>query len=589
MIEYYVSAKQSNAHIFDVKVVITQSSVDNQRVSIANWTPGSYLIRDFARHVISLTASQGNTPLKVTKINSNTWDIENHKQAFVIDYQVYAYDSSVRGAYLDEEQGFINGAALFLKIHEYDNMPHQVHFDTPWQYATTLPAVVNSYNELIDHPVQLGAFERYEFDVLGIPHSLVITGTHDGDIPRLIKDVQKICENQINMFGKPAPFEHYLFLLTVRKEAYGGLEHRSSTALQISRECMPLKGVTEKTQNYISLLALFSHEYFHSWNVKKITPLNFEPYDLNHKAYTSQLWAFEGITSYYDDLTLVRSKVISLEQYLDIISQNITKLLRNPGRKKQTLVESSFDAWIKFYQPNENSANALVSYYLKGSLVALAFDLYLRKATENQSSLDDVMKQLWERYGKTQEGVPEGEIERIIMQLGGKGIETLVQQSLYGTDDLPFAELLAPFGLELCLREALSSDDQGGKRDNVKVSSYPSGSLHCAFNRTNNKVIISTVYDGGVAQTYGLCPQDEIIAINGLRVDAESFEKILKRYTVGQTIELSFFRQDQLKNRTITLQAPKKDTVQITVKGTLTPTEKNNLNKWLMYESNSLS
>lgn len=595
MIEYYVSTKQSKAHIFDIKLVIAKPDTQRQKISLASWTPGSYLIRDFARHIVTIKTDGAD----LFKINNNTWEIKSISSPLIVEYQVYAFDMSVREAYLDDEQGFINGSCLFMKVHGQERAPHQVSLllDNPtWQIATTLSShqtsidencfQANSYDELIDHPIQMGSFEKHDFDVLGIPHSLVITGQHDGNIPQLIADIEMICKNQLRLFGDPAPFERYLFLLSVRKEAYGGLEHRSSTALQIQRDYMPVKGVNEKTPGYIALLALISHEYFHSWNVKKIKPLCFEPYDLDKKACTSQLWAFEGITSYYDELILVRAKVITLEQYFDLLSQNITKLLRNPGREKQTLIDSSYDAWIKFYQPNDNSPNASVSYYLKGSVAALAFDLFLR-ASGNTLSLDNVMLALWEKYGKTEIGVPEGAIEILIAELGGEKIVPLIQQALHSTEDIALKALFSPFGVELSLRESLGSDDLGGKRECPKDLAFQPGTLQCTFNRVNSKIFIATVYDNGAGQKAGLSPQDELIAINGLRVDADSFEKMLKRYPVGAMVELTLFRQDILKFKKITLQAPNKDTAQLTIKEHLSQEEKNNLNKWLFNEPNS--
>jgi predicted metalloprotease with PDZ domain len=598
MVEFTVNARQSNAHIFDVTMVIEGPKLTGQRISLANWTPGSYLIRDFAKHIIRLHAPN----LNITKIDSHTWEIKGNEGPFIIEYQVYAFDPSVRGAYLDDEQGFINGACLFMRVHDQEQQPHRVSIvlGAPhWQCATTLPLLesskeplsfeASSYDDLIDHPLQMGQFERHDFEVLGIPHSIVITGQHDGDIPRLLEDTQKICENQLRLFGVPAPFERYLFLLSVKKDLYGGLEHRSSTALQIPRDCMPVSKNPEKSQGYISLLALISHEYFHAWNVKKIKPQCFEPYDLDRKAYTSQLWAFEGITSYYDDLALVRSKVISSEQYLDVLAQNITKLLRNPGRTKQTLLESSFDAWIKFYQPNENSPNTLVSYYLKGSLVALAIDLSLRMSTNHRVSLDTVMLALWEKHGKLKLGVPEGAIEKLIIELGGKAIEPLVQRALYTTEDLDFNALMAPFGIELSLRMALGSDDLGGKRPLPDKTAFQPGTLQCTFTRANGKMLITSVYDNGAAQKGGLCPQDELIAINGLRVDPDQLEKTLKRYAVGECLDITIFRQDMLKSRRVTLAAPNQDTAQLILKASLSANEKYNLHKWLFNESHSLS
>lgn len=599
MIEYYVSAKKAKAHIYDVKMVVANVK-KGQIISIPNWTPGSYFIRDFARHIVSI---QSNVPL--IKKNSNQWEVKSDTNELVIEYEVYAYDLSVRGAYLDSDSGFINGSSLFLNVKQRDSEPHRVHFQDAFlankkaHIATTLRKIdasdkkwmsfeSDSYGEVIDHPVQIGVFERYDFVAGGIPHSLVIVGQHDGDVEKLLDDVKKICEYQISFFGKPAPFKEYLFLLTVRKDAYGGLEHRSSTALQIQRECMPVKGWVDKPGGYVNLLALFSHEYFHSWNIKKIRPACFLSYDLDQQTYTDQLWFFEGVTSYYDDLALVRSKVITVEQYLDILAMNFTKLLRNPGRKKQSLVESSFDAWIKFYQPNENSPNALVSYYLKGSIAALLIDLTLRKQTKNQISLDTIMRELWKKHGTELEGVPEKAIEELIIQKGGADMATLVHQALYTTDELSFEDILSEFGIQTTLRQPVGSDDVGGKRENGR-NGFEAGSIHAIWARFNNRVVITNVFNGGAAEMAGMCPQDELIAIDNLRVEPDSFEKMLKRYPVGQKLNVTIFRQDCLKNIELTLEKPYKDTVQLTVKPTLSPSEKNDLNKWLLDESNPVS
>lgn len=407
MIEYHVSSNPQ-AHTFTIKLVIAKPDPQLQTISMGKWTPGSYLIRDYAKHVINLSAQQG----KVSKHNSNTWMITSMQGPLVIEYTVYAFDLSVRGAYVDDERAFINGVSLFMRVHGQEQTPHRVYFNDNWQWATTLPLESESYDALIDHPLQAGKQNEYRFEVEGIPHRLVINAEAKGDIERLIHDVKKILQYQIELFGKPVPFQEYLFLLNVRKDAYGGLEHRSSTALQCSPECLPIVGKTEKTTDYINLLALFSHEYFHSWNVKKIKPLAFTPYDLDCKAYTQQLWIFEGITSYYDDLALIRSGVITAKQYFEVIAQNITKLIRTPGRCHQTLLASSFDTWIKFYQPNENSPNATVSYYLKGGLVALLLDLALRVLTHHRVSCDTLMQYLWQAYGQCQKGVPEGAVEK---------------------------------------------------------------------------------------------------------------------------------------------------------------------------------
>jgi predicted metalloprotease with PDZ domain len=580
-------------------MVIPHPDPQGQVVSLPNWIPGSYLIRDFARHIVTLDAFSNQQKVAITKINSNTWQCEKITGPLTLSYSVYAFDSSIRGAFLNDEHAFFNGSALFLMAHGQEDVPCKLQITPPnipdatdWRVATTLTRnnapnwgfgefIANSYDELIDHPVQIGNFETVEFQARGIPHTIVVTGKHDGDLARLASDVQKICQTHLDLFQDPPLFAQYLFLLTVRKDAYGGLEHRSSTALQIQRESMPLKGDLNTSLGYMSLLGLFSHEYFHAWMIKRIKPACFLPYDLDHKALTEQLWAFEGITSYYDELALVRAKVITPAQYFDYLAQSITKLLRNPGRKKQTLAQSSYDAWIKFYQPNENSPNATVSYYLKGSLVGLALDLSMRQESNNTLTLDEIMRQLWQDFGKPYKGLQEKEINKIIESMGSKSTGSLLNQALYGTEDLPLAKLFDHMGLTLTLRAALSLEDTGGHKPHPSENGFKTGWWGIVTSRMGDRVIVSHVLDGTAAQRAGIGASDEIVAINDIRVDHASFEKLLKRLGVNQTINVHIFRQDILQIKTLTLQPPMEDTAQITLKPALTEQEKQNLQQWL--------
>src|SRR5262249_40248150 len=328
-------------------------------------------------------------------------------------------------------RGFFNGACLFLRPLGRDDHPCEVEILPPrgararaWRIATSLrrrdaPAEgfgiyrAADYDELIDHPVEMGTFAFAPFEAAGVPHAIAISGRHEADLDRLCKDLRRLCETHIELFRAPAPFKRYLFLVNTVGEGYGGLEHRASTALLCSRDELPRRRMRGVTETYRTFLGLASHEYFHAWNVKRIKPVAFTPYDLEREQYTSLLWAFEGITSYYDDLLLVRSGLISEQDYLEVLGRNITSLLRTPGRSHQTVSEASWDAWIKYYRPDENTPNAQVSYYLKGSLVALALDLTIRSRTRGRKSLDDVMRTLWARFGQTGEAVPEDAIERI--------------------------------------------------------------------------------------------------------------------------------------------------------------------------------
>ncbi|MBN9288786.1 MAG: hypothetical protein BGO43_01285 [Gammaproteobacteria bacterium 39-13] len=608
MIHYDVNAKQPSAHIFNIRMRITKPSPDGQKVSLPNWIPGSYLIRDFAKHIIQIAAFEGSEdsedalkPITIDKIDSNTWECGKTNEHLILEYTVYAWDNSVRGSHLDENHAFFNPCSLFLMVHGQENSPCKVNLSAPdieeakaWQVATTLPRedakpwgfggyIASSYEELIDHPVEMGRFDRVQFVAGGVPHTIVVSGKHDGDLDRLAEDVRKICENQINLFGN-APFQEYLFLLTVQREGYGGLEHRSSSALICQRDALPVLNDPSLKPAYITLLGLFSHEYFHAWNIKRIKPESFMPYHLDQKSYTRQLWAFEGITSYYDELALVRSKVINTEQYLDILAQSLTRVLRASGRKKQTITESSFDAWIKYYQPNENAANAIVSYYLKGAFVGLLFDMALRQFSENRVSMDDVMRFLWREYGERNIGVPEGKIEEIIQEMAGEKISTLVFDALYTTKELPLEIFFQHFGLTLKLRGAVVNEDLGGKKaltPSTETTIFKQGVFGFSIQKVQGRIIVTQVSDDSAAQLAGISAQDEIIAINGMRVDSESFDKIAKRLRIGQEIKVHVFRQDLLKEKLVILKAPPLDTAEISMQPNMNEAQRRNLELWL--------
>ncbi|MBS0285758.1 MAG: M61 family metallopeptidase [Proteobacteria bacterium] len=606
MIHYEVNADKPASHLFNIRMTIPKGDENGQQVSMPTWIPGSYLIRDFARHIVSIEAfakdQETLTPLFIEKINSNTWQCEKTAKPIVLNYTVYAWDPSVRGAHLDEHHGFFNSCCLLLSASHYEDKPCKLLVNPPkcqgadtWRVATTLTRTdgpswgfgsfsAKNYDELIDHPFEMGQFETVEFKVKDIPHTIVLSGKHDGDLTRLKEDVQKICLAHCELFGE-IPFERYLFLLTVLKEGYGGLEHRSSTALLAPREFLPIKGDKTTSRNYITLLALFSHEYFHAWNVKRIKPESFVPYDLNHKSYTKQLWAFEGITSYYDELALLRAKVITLEQYLDLLAQTLTRVLRTQGRFRQTLVDASFDAWIKYYQPNENSSNSQVSYYLKGSLAALAFDLAIRNQSNHQKSLDDLMRTLWSNFGENIVGVPEGKIEELLIEIGGEKLKKLIFNALYTTQDLPLESLLAAIGLKLTLRTAQSNDDMGGKKlSQNNNNGFKQGIFEFTLNKVQGRLMVASVVENGAAMNAGISSQDEIIALNGLRVDGDAFDKIAKRLQVGQNVRVTYFRQDTLKETTVNLKAAPLDTAEISMMENLSEPQKKNLTAWLQVE-----
>jgi len=579
-IHYTVLPARPEAHVFRITCRIAEPDPLGQRLSLPAWIPGSYMIRDFAKNVIRLFATAEGHPVAVNKLDKSTWQCEPTEGPLTIEYEIYAYDLSVRSAHFDHDHAYFNGTSLFLQVHGRESNPHTVELLPPphaenWQVATALPRDgapewgfgryrANDYDELIDHPVEMAAFRRIDFHAGGRPHHVVITGRHRVDGDRLARDLERICETQIALFGElPDGIERYLFLVMAVGDGYGGLEHRSSCSLLCSREDLPFPGMTRITDGYRQFLGLCSHEYFHLWNVKRIKPAAFVPYDLAHETYTRQLWAFEGITAYYDDLTLARSGVIPPESYLELLGQTITRVLRGHGRHLQSVAESSFDAWTRFYKQDESAPNTIVSYYTKGSLVALTLDFTLRQTTGGRKSLDDLMRRLWHDYGKTGEGVAEGEIERLASEMAGTDLDDFFARYLYGTEDPPLDELFELAGIRFRLRPASSQDDKGGTPP-PKPAHLPL-SLGARMSSDPVGVRLTHVFEGGPAQKAGLAAGDLIIAFDALKVDRGSLEKRLATRQPGEVITVHFFHRDELRQTALALEEAPADTCYLTI------------------------
>ncbi len=597
-IYYRISPAKAEAHLFSVSCTIANPDPEGQLLSLPAWIPGSYMIRDFARNVVTLRAEAGGRPVSLRKIDKQTWQCARCDEALTIAYEVYAWDLSVRSAHLDTTHAYFNGTSVFLKVHGQESEPCKVEICKPageryhnWRVATAMKSAgaapyafglyqAANYDELIDHPVEMGEFTLDTFEAGSIPHDIVISGQHRCDRGRLCRDLKKICETHIKMFGELPPVERYLFLVTAVGDAYGGLEHRASTSLLCSRDDLPLAGENKVSEGYRTFLGLCSHEYFHTWNIKRIKPAAFTPYDLSQECYTRQLWAFEGITSYYDDLGLVRSGVIDTLSYLELLGQTITRVWRGQGRFKQSVADSSFDAWSKFYKQDESAPNNIVSYYTKGSLIALALDLTLRRCSENRKTLDDLMRLLWQQYGKSGKGLAENEIEKLASELAGKDLSDFFDRYLYGTEDPPLAELLQDVGIEFHLRPASSVDDKGGKpatsEENKAVTTLGARVVAdgCGAKLTH-------VFDNGPAQQAGLSAGDIVIALNGIKTGKNSLEKSINTYPPQTDIKLHVFRRDELHEFSVTLQQAPADTCYLKAAETASDKQTENRHLWL--------
>lgn len=567
-ISYAIAAQDPATHMFQVTMTIEAPAPEGQVLVLPAWIPGSYMIREFSRNIVRIRAEASGQPVELAKLDKHSWQAAPCKGKLTVHYEVYAWDLSVRAAHLDQTHGFFNGTSVFLRAAGQEHEPHVVDIQRPgheaaakWRVATALKElkarrygfgtyIAQDYDELIDSPVEMGTFEMASFKALGVQHDVVFTGRVPNlDIGRVCADLKQICETQIAFFeprSKKAPMDRYVFMTMVVGDGYGGLEHRASTALFCSRADLPTtaqKG-KEPSEGYMKFLGLCSHEYFHTWNVKRIKPAVFAPYDYQVENYTPLLWLFEGFTSYYDDLMLVRAGLLSEEGYFKMLGKTVGAVLRGSGRTKQSVADSSFDAWGKYYRQDENSPNAIVSYYAKGSLIGLGLDLTIRAKTNGKRSLDDIMRALWQKFGRDfYNGKPRGvtpeEVEALFDNVAGFKLKTFFDKYIRGTDDVPLAKLLPQFGV--------------GYKDERK-SSKPS--LDVNIGREGADCKLSAVHDGGAAQKAGLSANDLLVAIDGLRVSGNpsNVEGLLSRYRVGDTVQVHAFRRDELMAFDVVLQ-----------------------------------
>jgi predicted metalloprotease with PDZ domain len=519
-VHYRVELHDLNAHLFKVTMTLAEPAAQ-QRVSLPVWIPGSYLVREFSKNLQNLQARHSpKAVVPIRQIDKNSWQIDcQPNRPLVITYEIYANDGSVRTAWLDSRRGFFNGTSVFLKADGHEKAAQVLELKNAaipdWSVATGLTALkVNKqgfgtyqaadYDELVDCPVEMGCFWSGSFKASGVPHRFVVAGALPGfDGTKLLADTQKICEAEIRFWhgSKKPPFQNYLFMLNAVDDGYGGLEHRNSTALICKRQDLPHlalpgeSGVFKPSDGYTTLRGLISHEYFHTWNVKRLRPAEFESYRYDQENYTSLLWFFEGFTSYYDDLLLRRAGLLDNAAYLKLLNKTINQVMQTPGRLVQSVAEASFDAWVKYYRQDENTPNATVSYYTKGSLVALCLDLTLRAQAqpEKVANLDVVMRALWLRC---QAGVmTEGDLAAVLEQVGQRSYAAELASWVHGKGELPLKALLEQHGV------GVSEDPaQWASRLGLRVSE-------------NTGLHVKTVLRGGFAEQAGFAPGDEWLAV----------------------------------------------------------------------------
>jgi predicted metalloprotease with PDZ domain len=509
-VHYRVEMPDLHTHLYQVTLTVPEPDA-LQRLTLPAWIPGSYLIREFAKNLQGLQARQGRRALEVLQTGKSSWEVAcKAGQPLQLAYTVYANDASVRTAWLEPSRGFFNGTSLCLRAEGHTQGPHALEIRAPkarpaWSVATGLTALlVNAqgfgtyqaadYDELADCPFELGAFWSGTFKACGVPHRFVVSGaTPAFDGARLLADTKKICETSIRFWhgGRKPPHKSYVFMLNAVDDSYGGLEHRNSTALICGRRDLPRLGEAKTSDGYTTLLGLISHEYFHTWNVKRLRPAEFARYDYAQENYTRLLWFFEGFTSYYDDLLLRRAGLIDDALYLKLLNKTLNQVLQTPGRAVQSVAQASFDAWVKYYRQDENTPNATVSYYTKGALVALCLDLTLRQ--EGHTSLDAVMRALWTRC---QAGpMREDDLLAVLAELGGRDFSRELADWVHGTADLPLKALLERHGVGVHEDAA-----QPAQRLGLRVAETAG-------------IQVKVVLRGGAAERAGFAAGDEWLAV----------------------------------------------------------------------------
>ena len=537
-ISYTVSMTKPWTHLLEVEMRLKSSSMPGStEIQMPVWTPGSYLIREYARHVqdFAVKDTSGNN-LDWEKTNKNTWRIETKRaKEIVVTYKVYANELTVRTNELNSDHAFWNNGALLMNPKGYLNAPSTlkvVPFGN-WRVATGLPKVQGqenvfrapNFDVLYDSPFEVGNFKDIYFTVQGKQHRFVVEGEGNYDLNKIAKDTAKIVEEAYKIFGE-LPYEDYTFILNLR--GGGGLEHLNSTALQFNRLGF--------TRNYTGFLSLVAHEFFHAWNVKRIRPDALGPFDYNNENYTRLLWVAEGGTAYYENVLLQRAGLISDRDFLNSMSGQIQALQNRPGRFQTSLEEASFDAWIKYYRPDENAINNQISYYDKGDLVNFLLDLEIRKASNGAKSLDDVMRALYNEFYKKGKNYTPADYQKLSERMAGKSLNDFFEKYVRGRNEIDYNSILDGFGLRLAI---------GGGRE----AAYLGASLR----QEGDKLNVTALSVDTPAYEQGLNTGDQIVAIDGNRASQTFLQEYLAEKKVGDKVKLTVFRFDQLREMEITL------------------------------------
>ena len=572
-IRYTLRFPAPQTNYVEVDAIVPTDGRPAIEMFMAVWTPGSYLIREYQRHVEAVAATAGGRPLAVEKPVKNRWRITTGGARDIrLTYRVFSHEMTVRTNWVDADFAMLNGAPTFISLVEH-NRPHEVTLVLPsaWKTSVTgLPAapggaphhyLAPDYDTLVDSPIVAGNPAIHTFTVDGKPHHLVNVGeagVFDG--ARAAKDLERIVHANKALWGS-LPYDKYVFL-NLLTEASGGLEHRNSVLMMSSRWRMATR------PSYVDWLSLASHEYFHLWNVKRLRPIELGPFDYEKESYPRSLWVAEGLTDYYGDVMVRRAGLTAPWEYLALLSDAIKTLQTTPGRLVQSVEMASFDAWIKHYRQDENSINTAISYYTKGAVIGFVLDARIRAATNDTKSLDDVMRLAYERYAGARGFTPE-QFRQVASEVARIDLGAWFTSALETTEELDYTPALEWYGLEFV--EPPSAPALMNRR----------GWIGAKTKIDSGRLIVENVPRGTPAFEAGVNPGDEILAIDDFRVLPEKLDERLQSYRGGQKVMLLIARRDELKRLAVTLAPEPVSSWNLVPRRTATPDQRRHLESWL--------
>ena len=573
-VKYTLNFPEPHTHYTEVEMLVQDWKGGELDLRMPVWTPGSYMVREFSRHLESFSASVEKKNIPYQRSARNGWKINAPAGDVMIRYKIYAFELTVRTSFIDSEHAYLNGTSIFLYAEGGKQWPVQVTINPPPSWKTISVALEKTgkantfsapgYDLLADSPFEIGNHEVIGFTAAGVPHEIAMFGEGNYDKEKLKKDVARIVEECTSIYGTH-PCKQYLFIVHNLSSGGGGLEHMNSTTLQTNRFTY------SNESSYAGFLSLVAHEYFHLWNVKRLRPAGLGPFDYNNENYTTLLWFAEGFTSYYDDLIARRCGFYTVETYLNTLAGSLSYVVNTPGNKIQPLEESSYDAWIKYYRPHENSGNTSVSYYTKGSVIGAMLDFTIREATAGKKSLDDLMKQMYHRYwldNNGKKGFTDEELRLSVTQLCGKNMDDFFNRYVQGTDSIPYDQYLKSVGLKI-------------KDLNNRSQSYTG--ISTGFK--DGKLTITSVERNGPAWKAGLNANDEIIGINQYRT-GDDYSKLIAQFKPGDSVEFTVSRMGLLQKIPVVMGTSPAVKLALEPDPEAPEAAKENFRKWLKTDQN---